>query len=185
VLGAGETEAKPTEAGAEAKATELTSAEIELKLPEGIKVDDTLFSEFKTVAKELGLDSAKAQRLLDLQVRTAQDFDKKVDAAWEQTRTEWVEKAKSDKEFGGANYDASIKSARLAVNKFGGAEFKKFLNDFGIGDHPELIRFMAHVGKAFGEDRTAGTTAAGTSAPQNPTQEDILRARYPSMFTSQ
>lgn len=175
-------EVKPGEKGGEAEAHESTPVDIEVKLPDNVPVDAAVLSEFKAVAKDLKLDSAGAQRLIDLQVKATENFAKVADETWQRTKAEWATAAKGDKEYGGPQFDASIKFARTAVEKFATPEFKQMLSDFGFGDHPELIRFMVRVGKAIAEDRTAGTTAAGVGAEKPKSREDILRARYPSMF---
>jgi hypothetical protein len=167
--------------GAAAGAAE-GAGEIAVTLPDGVQVNEGLFSEFKGLAKEIGLDSAKAQKLFDLQVKATQAFEQEADTAWKQTQTEWADSAKNDSEFGGTKFDASIAAAKQAIGKFGTPAFKEFLRDFGVGNHPELIRFIVRVGKALGEDKLSGTSAAGTGAPAKPSVEDIHRARYPSMF---
>lgn len=182
VLSGGETGAEPgSKQGGEPEGSSAAPAPIEVKLPDGVSVDPVLFGQFKELAQSYKLTSEQAQKLVDLQIQSAEAFSKQADDAWKQTRTSWTEQAKNDKEYGGQNFDASVKAARQAVAKFGGDQFKQFLNEFGMGDHPELIRFMVRVGKALGEDRVSGSTAAGDKSA-TPSGEDVLRARYPSMF---
>jgi len=49
-----------------------------------------------------------------------------------------------------------------AVEKFGGAEFKKYLDDTGKGNDPLFIKTFVQIGKAMSEDTLAlGGTGAG------------------------
>jgi hypothetical protein len=48
----------------------VTPVEVEFKVPEGVKPDDALIAQFKPIAKELGLKSEGAQKLVDLYAAT-------------------------------------------------------------------------------------------------------------------
>jgi hypothetical protein len=159
--------------------TPPTPAEIEIKLPEGVTLDPATLDKFKPLAKEFGLDSAKAQKLVDLQVEALNAQRQQADAAWGEQRTQWVETAKKDAEFGGAKFAENVKVAQAAIEKFGGPALKKALNDYGLGDHPELIRFAYRVGKAISEDSIRGATAAPAAGND---QDAKLREAFPSMF---
>ena len=183
VLGADDTGAGTKDGQPGAPEGQKAGADIEVKLPEGAFVDEKLFNGFKSLAKEMNLTSEQAQKLMDLQFETSAAAAKAADDAYGKMKSDWQKQAKEDKEFGGPKFDASVKQARAAIAKFGTPEFKKFLNEFGVGDHPELIRFMVKVGSMLREDKVSSTTSAGKAASSGPSEEDILRARYPSMYT--
>jgi len=42
--------------------------------------------------------------------------------------------------------------AKKALDSFGTPELRTLLNESGIGNHPELIRFMVRAGKAISSD---------------------------------
>lgn len=150
-------EAKLARETAEAKANEVPEAYEPYKLPEGVQVDEALLGEFNTVAKELGLTQAQAQKLVDLQAKTA--------AAGENGREEflaqalktqsdaWVNEIKSDPELGGAKFDATVSTAVKAISTFFGDDFRQLLNDSCIGNNPALIRGMHKIGLAISEDK--------------------------------
>ncbi|BBI47343.1 hypothetical protein [Pseudomonas phage HU1] len=150
-------EAKLARETAEAKANEVPETYEAYKLPEGVQVDEALLGEFNTVAKELGLTQAQAQKLVDLQAKTA--------AAGETGREEflaqalktqsdaWVNEIKSDPELGGAKFDATVSTAVKAISTFFGDDFRQLLNDSGIGNNPALIRGMHKIGLAISEDK--------------------------------
>jgi hypothetical protein len=149
---------------------------LELKLPEGFEPGAGL-DEFKGLAKELGLKPEAAQKLVDFQAKQALAEREQM----EKLHAGWLQSMKADKEFGGVQFDANAQLARKAMLKFATPELRTFLNESGLGDHPELVRLMYRVGKAIGEDSIAGVT----SAPPGPTEPDPqarLRALYPTMF---
>ena len=170
----------PNAPGTEPKGQPSPNAELEVKIPENAQIDTAVFENFKTIAKEVGLTSAQAQKLIDFQVGLNQKFSDGLESTWKQTRTEWVQSVKTDKEYGGSNLDASLQLAKKAVKSFATPEFRNMLNEFGIGDHPEMVRFMVRVGKAISEDKVSGT-AVPNPAKRQLTENDELRMRYPSM----
>lgn len=179
--------AEPNPPGGEAAAPKGTQAptdaapgaDVELKLPEGWKSDDRLVGNFKGVAKELGLDSAKAQKLFDLHVGAVAESQKQIAAGWEKQVADWETAARADKEYGGASFDSNLEIARRAVERLGGPGLRQFLAESGMGNNPELIRFAVRAGKAISEDSIGGDAG---SAPKNADPEAAYRAMYPSMY---
>ena len=112
---------------------------------------------------ELGLNQEQAQKLIDFQSNFVQAGAKKqVDDFNTQIET-WKKDSKEDSEFGGDKFDENVKLAQAAVNNFGTPELKQLLEDYGVGNHPEIIRFMVKVGKLTAED-VPGSEGTATSA---------------------
>lgn len=150
----------------------------EFKVPDGVELDEALVSAFTPLAKELNLDNASAQKLVDLYTRTRAADTQKLYDAWAQTHEKWVGAAKADKEFGGANFDASVavaKKAMTAAALGGGKDLVEALNVTGAGNHPEVIRFFYRVGKLMADDRF------DTGKGQATTPADKAKVLYPSM----
>ncbi|ACO74529.1 hypothetical protein LHK_01541 [Laribacter hongkongensis HLHK9] len=130
----------------------------DFRAPEGMQFDAAVIEQFSGVARELNLPQDVAQQMLDrmapvLQARQSEQLA----AASEQ----WVTAAKADQEFGGEQLAENLGHARRALDQFGTTELKSLLNDSGLGNHPEVIRFMVRAGKAISEDRfVAGTRGA-------------------------
>ena len=90
---------------------------------------------------------------------------------------EWQTQSKNDKEFGGDKFDENLAIAKQSLDKFGNQELKTLLNEHGIGNHPDMIRFMLNVGKLTKEDNpVSGTT--------NPSQkrDDTVMGRMNRMY---
>lgn len=121
----------------------------EFKAPEGKEFDPAVIGQFSEVAKELGLSQDAAQKILDKMGPTL--ASRQVEAI-EAARTEWANASTTDKEFGGDKLTENLSVAKKALDSFGTPELRTLLNQSGLGNHPEVIRFMYRAGKAISED---------------------------------
>lgn len=125
-------------------------------LPENVKLDEPVMGEFKTIAKELNLSQAAAQRLVDLQVKTqqgnAQAFTQGLQQHVESIKTEWEKAAKADPEFGGEKFEESKAIAAKALETFGTPALKELLRESRLGSHPEVVRLLFKAGQAISQD---------------------------------
>lgn len=124
----------------------------DLVTPEGVTMDEGLLAEAIPIFKDLGLTKEQAQKLVDFQAKHVQADSQKQIETFNQQLEAWRTQSKNDSEFGGDKFDESVALAQSAVNKFGTPELKQLLNDYGMGNHPEFIRFMFRVGKLTAED---------------------------------
>lgn len=128
---------------------------------EGKALDTGLADDIKATAKELGLTQSQAQKLADLALKRTESAQSQQAEMLAQARDEWAGQAKADKEFGGDAIEANLATARKALDTFGTPELKALLNESGLGNHPEVIRFFYRSGKAISEDRVIRGGAAG------------------------
>lgn len=124
----------------------------ELKVPDGMVLDEAALAEFDPVARELNLTNEQAQKLADIYSKRMADSAKAQQEQWKQTTEKWVDDVKADKEIGGANLDSSVRHAQAALQKFGTPELVAQMDATGMGNHPELVRVFARIGKAMAED---------------------------------
>jgi len=138
--------------------------------PESFAVNEEVLGDYQLWAKENNLTQDQAQAGIDMvsKMREAEMTQ------WVEQQKAWVEQAKSDKEYGGENFDKNISTAVKARDSFGTSEFSEMLDYSGLGNHPEMIRFLNRVGKAISEDKVI---VSGANAGQK-TRENVL---YPSM----
>jgi hypothetical protein len=122
------------------------------KLPEGTELDATALAEFEPIAKELGLTQDGAQKVVDLYAGQVAKLAEAQQKLIGDTVAEWAKTAQADKEYGGDKFGANIAVAQKAISDFGSPELAKMLNETGLGNHPELIRFCLNVGKKLSED---------------------------------
>ncbi len=146
-------------------------------LPDGMEIDADLLSESSALAKELDLDQAQAQKLIDLQTKDHQRAQEAQSSDWVALNEQWVLEAGADKELGPtpAQFEANTAIALKAVDVFGNDKLRVVLTDTGAGNHPEMIRFMYRVGKAISED----TVDKGQPRAQD--LQSVAKRLFPSM----
>lgn len=148
--------------GAESKPGEYT----DFTLPDGVNMDEVGLEAFKPIAKELGLTQEQAQKLVTLQAGIGQKVAAAQDQAFKDMKSSWMNETKADKELGGAKYSENMEVALKAVRHFGSGKLNAFLNETGLGEHPEMIRMMHRIGKAISED-TFVDGSGGGDAPKS------------------
>jgi len=90
---------------------------------------------------------------------------------------EWRSQIKSDPELGGANLNETQNRANRALSKYGTPRLVEELKRSGYTNNPELVRLLARVDKATGED-TAPNGNGGKPEGSKLTDADKL---YPTM----
>ena len=143
----------------------------DLKMPDGVELDQAATTEFTAIAKELKLDQAAAQKLADIGAKMAQ---RQADAHAQLVET-WTEQVKTDKEIGGDKLAENLGVARKAIDTFGSPEFKALLNSTGLGNHPEVVKLAFKVGKAISEDGFV------SGSPKGNTTNDPAKKLFPNM----
>lgn len=124
----------------------------DFSLPEEMSLDESLMNEALPLFKELGLSQDQAQKLVDFQAKQVQASSQSQVDAFNQLMDEWREQSQNDSEFGGDKFEENVAVARAAIDKFGSPGLKQLLEEHGVGNHPEVIRFMVKVGKLTAED---------------------------------
>jgi len=118
-------------------------------VPEGVEVNQPMLEEFKTTAKELNLTQEAAQKLIDLQVKHVQGISEGLLKTFNETLTTWKKETVQEL---GADYKKELVYAGKAIDKFGTPELRVLLNQTGVGNHKELVKFFVKIGKAVSED---------------------------------
>ncbi|MEY0554617.1 peptidase [Providencia rettgeri] len=135
---------------ADKKPVSAAPEKYEFTAGEGQELDKEAVAAFEPIARELGLSNEQAQKIVDVYGSTIMpQIAKQQEAAWQKQVTEWAETVKADKELGSVE---SIGNAQKAMDQFGTPELKQYLNDSGLGNHPELFRIFSRIGKAMSED---------------------------------
>lgn len=136
--------------GDDKKPVSAAPEKYEFTAGEGQELDKEAVAAFEPIARELGLSNEQAQKIVDVYGSTIiPQIAKQQEAAWQKQVTEWAETVKADKELGSVE---SIGNAQKAMDQFGTPELKQYLNDSGLGNHPELFRIFSRIGKAVSED---------------------------------
>lgn len=165
--GGGKQEPKEPETGTEGNKPEPKTGEGENKkkepepddkadygdfdIPKDISVDKEGLDSFKALAKELGLTKENAQKLVDIQTGMAMKAAKAQQDEFAKFQEEL--KTKCAEKFGD-KLETYRTDAAKALDRFGGEELRKVLDDFGMGNHPVLVEAFAKIGREISEDQT-------------------------------
>ena len=163
-------EAKPETEGTKHEETADEPIEYKFELPEGVSMADETLEGLKTLAGDLKLDQEGADKVKDLGVAMLKKWETAQSEALEAMRTEWADASKSDKEIGGAKFDENLAGAKAAMDKFATPELTAFLNESGLGNHPEMIRLFWKLNNQISDD----ALVSGNPAPQSKTRAEIL-----------
>jgi hypothetical protein len=133
-------------------------------VPEGFTIDQGLVTKFAPIAAELGLSQKGAQRLADFY---AKEVVGPQSAAFVDQISNWFGETEKDPEIGGDKFEASTKAAGRALDVFGTKGLRGLLVEYGLGNHPEVVRFFTRVGNAIGEDSAAGGKGGNGQQPKD------------------
>jgi hypothetical protein len=147
----------------------------DFNIPEGMHHNEAMLAEASAVFKEIGLTQEQAQSLVNLDVKNKQAEHDETLAAWNKTMDDWRAESAADKEFGGTKLDESVVLAKKGRDAFGSAEFIQMLDVTGVGNHPEMVRFLVKLGKAISED----VILQGSGAA--PKSKDASQIMFPNM----
>ncbi|MDP5279915.1 hypothetical protein Q9Q95_13350 [Sphingomonas sp. DG1-23] len=148
----------------------------DLTAPEGFTLDAESLAEADPVFRDLKLSNEQAQKLMPAAAKFAERIIAKANDGIQQNaanqRREWVSQFEADPEIGGANKDATLTAAARAFDHYGlkkGEGLRQLLDESGLGNHPDLIRFVAGVGR----DLAEGSFERGDAAviPKTPEQK--------------
>jgi len=161
--------AKPAE-GTENKPPEGAPEKYEFKAADGKDFDPHLVDTFSAAAKEANLTQDAAQKLIE---KMAPALAARQQEQIASIQNGWLESTKSDKEFGGEKLQENMGVAAKALDQFDPrpkdpndpeksltTPLRQLLNDTGLGNHPDVIRFFFRAGQALSEDKFVGGGAA-------------------------
>jgi hypothetical protein len=149
----------------------------ELKLPSNIKAEGV--APFLDIINNKEMTpQGRSQALLELYQEESKKVMQAPAQAYKAQNDKWREAMKADPEIGGSKlYDTVIPAATRMITQFGGVEFRKALDLTGMGNHPEMARFLFKVASALGEG-----SHVGGSPPSEPAKRpSAAEALYPSL----
>ena len=149
-------------AAAKAKAEGAPEKYEAFKFADGVTPAEADVQQFNTLARELNLSQANAQKLVDYQTTLMQRVEAESAKANAEVLKSWRTAVETDKEIGGSPEKVAehVAVAKTALTKFGTPELMEFLKG-GLGNHPEIIRAFYKVGKAISEDGHVPGTSGG------------------------
>lgn len=132
----------------------------EYALPEKLVMDDALKGEVHAALDAFRADPSKgAQGLLDLHAKTMDNYAQQlVREQWNvfnAARREWITEVMADPQLGGSGFQTSMGQIARMRDKFVAdadkEAFETFLQVTGAGDHPQFLKLLHNVARAFDE----------------------------------
>jgi len=130
--------------------------------PEGFKLEEGIMAEFTDLARKSNLSQEAAQGMLDMAAKHVQSMVESQRQEFTEMRKTWVNDIKNDTEFGGPKFKDTLVRAQRALKKFGDEDIRETLKSSGFGDNPSLIKLLARMDKAAGEDQAPTGEQSGT-----------------------
>jgi len=152
----------------------------DVKLPEGMKLDNELTSKFNEYANKLNLSQKSANEMMSMAVELTERTQKQVAEAMGKLQEQKIEGYKillnQDEEIGGAKLNDSIATANIAYDGFFKDEgLRELLAEAGLTVHPKFIKALKNIGREMKQDKIRTSNQAAVSQRN---REDVL---YPSM----
>ena len=157
-------------------------------------VDSALLNDLTPELKEAGLGTKSVQKLATAVVpKLYERFSQEQQDAFATARADWAKQAKADPEIGGKNWDATVHNVARALDTFVGPmfelddkgqqkkgadgqpiknEFRRFLDETGIGNHPTMLKAFAKIGAQTGEDGNLARATSGGKVTKS--KEEVL-----------
>lgn len=122
---------------------------------------------FAKACKDAKLSKSQAEALLNWHKSFAGDVSKLQAQQQEQQIKAWQSEILQDSEFGGQQWKATVADSRKALAAFDAdGSLRKLLRDAHVDYHPAVVRCIARVGRAMGEDKFISSKGRGnTSVP--------------------
>lgn len=162
------TEGKTTTEGSEKEPT----ADYDLKLPEGSPLSPEDLAATLKDAKDAGQSKEQAEKTLQTKDQTARAVLQRQSDLVKTIQKTWKDQVSKDPEIGGDKFTENVEIAKRAWDKLATPDLKKWADETGLGNHPEVVRLMVRVGKLISEDRLVRGAPGGAPKSRNP--EDVL-----------
>lgn len=167
-------EPEPAKAGAPEKYADF-------KLPEGVKLEGEKLTAATAIFKDLGLDQAGAQKLVDYHVSQMQEAQDGPAKLWQETQEVWMDELRSDPVLGkgmengtvGASISKMLNTLPVAMS----AAAREAFNYTGAGNHPAIVRAFYELSKKFSEPGHV----SGNAPAQSKARPSAANALYPTL----
>lgn len=144
----------------------------------GVQFDAQVLDAYSGIAKKLNLTQEGAQELLDT---VAPVMHQRQQEQLQTIRTQWAAEALADKDLGAgdkATLDQNLGIAKKALDRFGGPDLVRWLNETGLGNYPPLLKAFLAAGKRISEDQMVPANANGSAKGERPMDNSSVGQRW-------
>lgn len=145
-----------------------------LQLRDGYSLDEQGQQEVDALFHDMKLSPEQAQKAADEYMRRVDALTQKQAEYQREQSARWAAESAHDSEYGGSKFRENLSYSADAMKKFGTPRLREMLNQTGVGNHPEMVRFFIRVGKALRQDTLVTGSQAGRDKP-------LSEIMYPSM----
>ena len=153
----------------------------DLKIPEGMTLDQVMLDKITPVFKELGLTQEGAQKLADVYApyisQMMETQQKSAVGEFNKMVGEWKAQTTQELSKDGAKSEVELAHAAKFIDKFGGPELRQILNETGLGNHVAVVKAFVKAGKAIASDSFPDSSQKGKPLD---TMEAKAEALYPT-----
>lgn len=142
-----------------------------LEASEDFAVPQENLDSFTQACKEAKLTKAQAEAMLAWHKGFAGDVAKLQEQQQTQQIKAWQDEILKDPEIGGSHWKAAVADSRKALNAFDtDGKLRTLLKQMHADYHPDVVRVIARVGRAMGEDKFVGSRGE-SSGKERPLEE--------------
>lgn len=158
------------------------AVDIEYKFPENFTEDFVTKAETLELLKKHSVTQEALDDLIPTFTKVAEKVQEQSVAAWKAQVKTWAEVSASDTEFGGEKYDENIKTVIGPVlDRWGSKGLMEILDQTGMAEHPEVMRFFYKIGKDVAKDGKMIFGDRDSKGGATRSLADMARQLYPSM----
>lgn len=165
----------PNDAPKDAPATEkpqnaeaVPQGRYSLTAPEGFEIDNVVMEAASPVFGEIGLTNDQAQKMVPLAIKFQERLLQRQQDEFDAIKSDWAKQLAKDPEIGGEKLKSTQRLAGAALEAAGvgkGHEFRKLMDQSGLGNHPVVLKVFARLGRLVADQATKEQIArrAGTT----------------------
>ena len=129
---------------------------------EDFQVPQENLDSFAKACKEAGLSKKQAEAMLAWHKGFAGDVQKLQQQQEAAQVKAWQDEILKDPEIGGTHWKAAVADSRKALNAFDtDGKLRTLLKQMHADYHPDVVRVIARVGRAMGEDKFISSKGSG------------------------
>jgi len=118
----------------------------EFNVPEGFNLNEQAADKVSAIFKKHNLSNEAANEMAAAHVEMMQVAQTQQLEAWNTQRDQWVAQVQKDPVLGGDNHAEAMAIAKRGLDAYGDPELNQMLVEYGLGDHPAIIRAFHKAG---------------------------------------
>ncbi len=142
-------------------------------LPKDVTLDAEVLKQFQVAAHGAGVLPQQAGKLAEWFIKYNSEATSKIQESAKTAQAKGLEDLKKD---WGQAFDKNVAIAQMVVKDFADDATFKYLDESGLGNDVNLIRFLSKIGSSMGEDKIkgAGITAQSVTPKDAKAQIDMV-----------